>query len=130
MTSLSIVVRFSFEGFHRWPDAPQDKEERYLVNVHRHMFYVEGIKDVSHEERDIEIIALRREMLQHCLTYFVEPHTHSCETMARALLETYELRSCRVMEDNENGAEVREIDVLDQITKERNYFRSLYTNNG
>lgn len=107
MAALSIVVRFAFEGVHRWPDAPQDKPEAYLTLPHRHLFHVEAVKDVSHEERDIEIIAFRREMLQTCIEVYGGPHDFSCETMARALLDQYKLRSCRVMEDNENGAEVR-----------------------
>ena len=60
---LSIIVRFTFSGIHHWPGAPQDVEEQYLVVPHRHLFHVEAVKAVTHEERDIEFIALQRQMI-------------------------------------------------------------------
>lgn len=110
MAILAIVVRFSFEGIHSWPGAPQDLPEAYLAQPHRHMFYVHAVKNVLHEERQIEIIALRREMLEFCIDVFGGgesaggPHFMSCETMARRLFEKFNLAVCRVLEDDENGA--------------------------
>lgn len=103
---IAIVVRFQFAGIHSWPLAPQNVEERYLAAPHRHMFYVEAVKPVTHAERDIEIIALKREMAHYCWAYFKGPHTMSCESMAIQLLEEFGLLRCQVLEDNENGAEV------------------------
>jgi len=102
---LSIIVRFTFSGIHHWPGAPQDVEEQYLVVPHRHLFHVEAVKAVTHEERDIEFIALQRQMISYC-AIFADPHAMSCETMAVKLLEHFGLSRCRVLEDGENGAEV------------------------
>jgi hypothetical protein len=105
MVKLSIIVRFSFEGIHSWPAAPQDVPEAYLVHPHRHLFAVEATKRVDHEERAIEFIALRREMLAFCRSsQFQGPHTLSCETMAFRLLTWFGLCRCSVTEDSENGA--------------------------
>lgn len=106
MASIRVVVRFSFEGVHSWPGAPAHLPEAYLRHPHRHMFHVEATQTVTHTERDVEIIALRRKMECYCVQHFSGPHGGSCEAMALALLVQFNLHSCRVLEDNENGAEV------------------------
>lgn len=101
---LSIIVRFSFPGVHSWPDAP-DGPEGYLRLPHRHMFHVEAVKSVKHQERDIEFIGLRNKMEVYCQSRFGAIATFSsCETMAIALTERFDLTSCKVLEDGENGA--------------------------
>ena len=106
MAALAIVMRFTFEGVHSWPGAPQTVREKYLAHPHRHLFHVEAVKAVSHAERDIEIIALKNSMQRFCVENLGGPHDHSCETMALTLLTHFGLQRCRVLEDNENGAEV------------------------
>lgn len=103
---VRIVLRFTFVGIHSWPAAPVANQEEYLRYPHRHTFYVEATKDVLHCERDIEIIAYQRILKNWCETFYAKPHYMSCESMANDLLERFELHSCRVLEDNENGAEV------------------------
>ena len=105
-TALAIIVRFQFAGIHNWPGAPRDVDEEYLAYPHRHVFHVEGLKTVDHAERDIEFIALKKVMQVYCDSHFAGPHTMSCETMALRLLNDFDLDSCRVLEDNENGAQV------------------------
>lgn len=104
MAGMSIVVRFSFEGVHCWPDA--EGWAQFLRDPHRHMFHVEAAKAVEHDDRQIEILAFRREMARYCNSTFCGPHTMSCEMMARRLMSEFRLSRCRVLEDNENGAEV------------------------
>jgi hypothetical protein len=104
--TLAIIVRFQFAGIHNWPGAPRDVDESYLAYPHRHMFHVEAIKAVNHAERDIEFIALKNEMQKYCEHHFDGPHTLSCESMALRLIADFDLKVCRVLEDNENGAEV------------------------
>lgn len=99
---MSIVVTFRFEGIHCWPDA-QDPVA-YLSFPHRHVFHVEAVKDVTHAEREIEIIQFKHEMRKYCADVFQGPHTLSCETMALNLYTHFKLRTCRVLEDGENGA--------------------------
>lgn len=112
-TSTSIIVRFTFEAVHCWKDAPQIRREHYLRYPHRHLFHVEAIRPVTHDNRDVEFIGFRREMETYCReTWSIEletAFTYSCEQFARILLERFDLSSCRVFEDGENGAEVRQI---------------------
>jgi hypothetical protein len=98
-----VVVRFQFEGVHCWPGAPQDGPTPFLREMHRHMFHVTAKKAVTHDDRDIEFIHLKRLLLQACLANFCGPHTLSCETMAATLLNKFGLDSCEVSEDGENG---------------------------
>jgi hypothetical protein len=107
-----IMVRFQFEGWHRWPEAAR-KEHSFLIYPHRHMFHVQAKKEVTHENRDIEFIELKGDMEEWCrTTWGWQPDgmeqclTHSCESMARVLCDLFNLHSCQVMEDGENGAEV------------------------
>ncbi len=99
-----IVVSFQFESFHYWPGAPSP--HTYLSNPHRHMFHVKAYKEVSHGNREIEIIQFKR-VLQ-CFAIEQWGHgqntTLSCEQMAEALCNKFDLSCCEVLEDGENGA--------------------------
>lgn len=103
-----IVVKLQFEGWHCWPGAPE--EHSYLRSSHRHVFHVEAKKQVSHENRAIEFIEFKRKLEAYCRRLFTasqaNPHALSCEAMAMDLLLSFELSSCTVLEDNENGGEV------------------------
>lgn len=100
---VSIFCRTQFEGFHYWPDAPE--EFSYLKSKHRHMFHVEVYKMVSHDNRDIEFIQLKREVRNYCLQMFGnKPTTYSCEQMGLMIAEMFEATRVVVSEDGENGA--------------------------
>jgi len=76
------------------------------------MFYVTATKPVNHNDREIEIIALKRDMQQWCEENFGSKtpelcHGQSCEQMANTLMEQFELETCSLLEDNENGAFVQ-----------------------
>ena len=50
MTDTSTaIVRFTFEGFHRWPDASGVRA--YLASDHRHLFHVCVKLETFHDER-------------------------------------------------------------------------------
>lgn len=106
----SIVITFQFEGFHFWKNA--FKEVEFLKNSHRHIFYFKLEKEVEHDDRDMEIIMFKRSV-QNFLkkTYggkreFLDFKGMSCEMIAKELVKQYDLVSCEVLEDNENGAKV------------------------
>jgi hypothetical protein len=98
---MEVVMRFTFEGVHRWPGAPQAS---LLGEYHRHMFHVEARKPVRHDERDIEFIAERRSMVAYMNERFACWSDASCETMARTLAEQFKCSQVAVFEDGENGA--------------------------
>jgi len=118
-----IVVKFNIEGLHAWPGVVENDKLKEAVGFlqfpHRHQFTFRATKQVSHADRDIEIIDLKRIMIHYLFTQYGKPpvpkaeglyNSHcdfgnqSCEMIAQELVEKFELSSCEVLEDNENGA--------------------------
>lgn len=112
----SIVVTLQLEGLHSWSNCPY-KEVSFLREQHRHIFHIKAYKKVSHNDREIEIIMLKRSMQEYLLERWGEPSRNqgvrmpilkfgdmSCEMIAEKLLYTFSLDACEVLEDGENGA--------------------------
>lgn len=104
-----VWVSFQFEGFHCWPDAPD--VVGFLRDRHRHMFHVKAWKRVAHDDRDVEFILLRRQLVgavaRKLETFDGDgeaTRNWSCEHWARWLIDGYALTRCEVSEDGENGA--------------------------
>ena len=102
------------EGLHFFPGANElFPEVGYLEHLHRHIFFIEAEKEVFHDNRDKEFILFKRTIQEYLKTRFFEQESNclnfanmSCEMIARDLLETFDLTSCIVSEDNENGAKI------------------------
>lgn len=114
-----VIVRWTAEGWHNWPDAPERRA--YLRASHRHLFYYEvGVEVAQYEQdRGIEfhdLLGLAQNLMQP-----PDYGAQSCEMIATALgqaiqdyLETVGLFGSpahrkvlvSVMEDNECGATV------------------------
>lgn len=103
-------VRFQWEGFHCWKDAPE--EVPFLRNIHRHMFHFEVNVQQFGDDRDLEYFILSRKIQQWFKnqTWVV---TTSCEMYAiaikRWLEQEYPDRIVEVScyEDGENGAKIK-----------------------
>ena len=103
---LFIKVRTSFEGIHRWKDAPDSV--KFLRDYHRHMFHVNLLKEVYYYDREIEFITLKREVDNFLKDHYGldKPTDSSCEFIAAELLLSFDLHLVEVSEDGENGAVV------------------------
>jgi len=103
-----IVVNLRWEGVHNWPgcDLPS---VLFLRDPHRHVFHIEIGKPVSHGDRDIEIIIFKRAVLSCLDAHFPDRDmgSLSCEQLAEFLLKEFGAKWVKVLEDGENGAEVR-----------------------
>ncbi len=124
---LGIIVQTMFEGIHNYPNAP--KEVEFLRVPHRHIFNVNLQIETFHDDREIEFIMVKRaldaklQFLYGC----VDIGKTSCEQIATTIQSwvkaTYPLPesvlengrdnplrlvNVTVMEDNENGAFVKE----------------------
>ena len=114
VTRTSIVVRTQFEGFHCWPDAPE--EVKFLRFPHRHLFKVACHFTVKHNDRDLEFFIVQKAIKEKInLLVAKAPDNASCETMARFLLnslleEQYPVFKVTVSEDGENDAVVEIMD--------------------
>lgn len=119
----TIIVNFQLEGFHNWPRVEEHfPEVDFLKHRHRHMFWFKAEKAVNHDDRHLEIILFKREMIAYLKDRYaayegdeVDPllyTTHlefgamSCEMIAKELVKNFGLKSCEVLEDGENGARV------------------------
>lgn len=113
--SRQIVVTLQVEGFHCWPQAPDEVD--FLRHRHRHIFHIKCWKNVTHGDRDIEIILFKRAMIHYLnkrynqeeiyLTPILEFESKSCEQLAEELCVKFDLSACEVLEDGENGAYVQ-----------------------
>jgi hypothetical protein len=110
-------ITAQFEGFHNYPNAPDDVA--FLRDIHRHIFHVivwvEQFRNCNH---DAEYIRLKR-WLQKDLYTLGWPTNASCEYMANEIavavkLQYAEGRAVRVevTEDGENGALIELDNVL------------------
>ena len=90
MTKTNIIVNLQVDGLHSWPDARRVfPEVGFLADVHRHMFHVQLKKRVTHDDRDVEFIMFKRDVLDYLhLKYFRDEYNchffgaMSCEMIA------------------------------------------------
>lgn len=111
---MRIVIKFDVQGLHFWNDC-NIEEVSYLKHTHRHKFFFRCEKEVTHNDRQIEIIKFKNEILHWLALEFYCPgscshlnfQSLSCEDIAMQVLRKFDLDLCEVLEDNENGAIVR-----------------------
>ena len=108
----AIVVTFELGGIHCWPECEIEKVS-YLKNRHRHSFHFLATKVVTDSDREIEIISFKNRIIATLNVEYYNPNTSeldfgtmSCEHIAEWMTEEFELDSCEVLEDGENGARV------------------------
>lgn len=104
MPTNSIWIRFAFEGFHRWKDAPD--EVAFLRDRHRHLFHVRVEWSVTHADRDREFFIEQRAARAAVAALQAAPGCEewSCEHWAARILEATGASRVEVSEDGENGA--------------------------
>ena len=100
-----VVVTFDFEATHCWPECPIP-EVAFLQNPHRHVFKVTLKKAVQHNDRDVEIIMLKRQALRIVAKRGMDLGRTSCEDLAEWLLGALGCCEVQVLEDGENGSVV------------------------
>lgn len=112
-TKTAIGVRVKVPGFHFWLNAP--KEVEFLKSKHRHLFGIEAVFNVDHDDRDREFFLMQKKIEQflNSTIWFRDGgyqfEEMSCEMIAKMLLDGLDLVRCRVDEDGENYAEVERV---------------------
>ena len=106
----TVIARLQVEGIHQWADCPLPEVE-FLRYPHRHIFHINCEKEVFHDNRDVEFIMMKREIIKYLNTKYADNEclkfkNMSCEMIAKELLDEFKLVSCEVFEDNENGARI------------------------
>lgn len=104
MPRTYIKVKLCHAGLHHWPEVNLTTVD-FLAHKHRHTFYITATKQVQHDDRDIEIITFKGQIEQYLKDrYNGDFGRMSCEHIAAELVKVFELSTCEVLEDNENGA--------------------------
>ena len=109
-----VMVKLSVDGMHNFPAAAElFPEVAFLAERHRHMFHFKVAKKVYHDDRDIEFIMFKKDVLDYLYKqyYIKETRTHefgasSCEMLAKEILSQFDCEWVEVWEDEENGARV------------------------
>ena len=104
-----VICALQVEGFHCWPNAPDDPEVAFLRDRHRHVFHIRMEFKVRHNDRQIEIIQMQRRVKRHLERIYGSPCEfggRSCEDIATHLLKHYDAASVEVLEDGYGGARV------------------------
>jgi len=112
--TTTVMVKLSVDGMHNFPAAAElFPEVAFLADRHRHMFHFKVAKKVYHDDRDIEFIMFKKDVLDYLRKqYFIqETRTHefgpsSCEMLAKEILSHFDCEWVEVWEDDENGARV------------------------
>lgn len=105
-----IQVKFLWDGFHRWKEAPE--QVAFLRNWHRHMFVGRAKIEVNHDDRELEYFMVLDVIKTKILPFInSSEEISSCEQMAEfvanGLLNEYgedRFISVGIFEDDENGS--------------------------
>lgn len=113
-----ISIKLQVEGMHNWSEAHIcEPKSSFLSHPHRHVFHIKAKKAVTHKDRDVEFIKLKRDMLDFIAASngkykydyrMIDFGGKSCEMIAEELFDEFSLIDCEVMEDGENGGGVYE----------------------
>lgn len=116
-TRTTIIVKLTVDGLHNFPKAAElFPEVSFLADLHRHMFHITAAKQVYHDDRDLEFIMFKRDILQWLHDNYYDAGTRtmlfgakSCEMIAREIFNEFNCVWVEVWEDNENGAKIEYI---------------------
>jgi len=106
----TVIAKFQIEGFHNYPDAPD--EVAFLSHRHRHTFNVSVGYSVSHANREREIFICRDELKSYLIETYGSPcefGAMSCEMIAEEVLQFASEDGavwCEVWEEETGGARV------------------------
>lgn len=111
-TSTMIYVTFQKEGIHHFPgakDNPKYKDVEFLSHPHRHMFHFKVYMEVFHDDRDVEFIQFKRDLMRLYDKGVLQADNKSVEMLAKELyaylITKYPGRNIKIdiSEDGENG---------------------------
>ena len=114
MIKTNVIVKLQVDGTHNWPYAANIfPEVAFLSDIHRHVFHITVKKAVNHDDRDVEFIMFKRDVLSYLFDQYSDSHSRtlefgskSCEMLSREILERFDCEWVECWEDMENGARV------------------------
>lgn len=99
-----IRIRTQFEGFHCWPDAPDNVS--FLRDRHRHLFQVLVTFQVDHADREREFFTEKAKIdsVLEIQRWKSVTKNWSCEHWATFIADEFDASCVEVSEDGENAA--------------------------
>ena len=103
-----VVCYLAIQGFHRWPQAPE--ELNYLAQRHRHIFEIRVRFMVFNNDRQIELIHRQDQIQRYLLDTYgnkdgaCEFGDMACEHIADELMDVFKADAVEVLEDGYGGA--------------------------
>jgi len=103
---MFIFVQTQFEGFHCYPNAPE--EVSFLRNEHRHIFKTKIYLETFHEDREVEFFIFQRFI--NSILKENKLNNLSCEMISdniyNEIIKRFPNREIKieVSEDGENGS--------------------------
>lgn len=104
---IQVITHNLIEGYHRWKDAPEAVD--FLRQRHRHVFHIRCWFEVSHKDREIEIIMTQwriEDFLKGRYGSVCEFGEMSCEAIATEIMEYFDAEKVEVLEDGFGGASI------------------------
>jgi len=107
---VSVIIQFEIEGFHNYPNAPQ--QVNFLSFDHRHTFKIKAGYKVSNLNREKEIFICRDEIKEYLIESYGSPcqfNNMSCEMIAKEILEFGSedgMIWCEVWEEQTGGSRI------------------------
>ena len=91
----NVIAKLELEGMHNWPGAKNIfPEVAFLSDMHRHKWFITAKKEVFHDDRDVEFIMFKRDIIDYLSEeyYNSDTRTHefgakSCEMLAKEIME-------------------------------------------
>ena len=80
-----VYCTLQLEGIHNW-DNCHLPEVQFLAFSHRHMFHFYCEKEVSHDDRDIEFIILKRKITKYLINRYPGEHCMIFNSMSCEIL--------------------------------------------
>jgi hypothetical protein len=106
-----IYVTLQKEGIHQYPAAKELPGVEFLAHPHRHMFHIKAQIQVTHSDRELEFILVKRWIESLYSDAVLELNNSSCEMIAEQLIGkicqqygSHREVIVEVNEDNENGS--------------------------
>ena len=104
---ILVTTKNLIEGYHRWPGAPD--RVGFLRHRHRHVFHIRCWFEVSHDDREIEIMLQQwqiEDFLKEKFGAVCEFGNMSCEAIAYMIMNQFGAEKVEVLEDGDGGAVV------------------------
>jgi hypothetical protein len=101
----NVIAKLELEGLHNWPAAQGVfPEVGFLSSMHRHKWYITAKKRVHHDDRDVEFIMFKRDILEYLGNEYYNADSRTHEFAITFVLNTLILPIYKIYFTNPNDS--------------------------